>query len=64
VDLEITPAPTEQERAAIEAAIAADAREERELPAPWAQELLPRREDDLEGQVVARGRNSFGALRA
>lgn len=49
MDLEITPAPTEQERAAIEAALAADAREERELPAPWAQELLPRREDDLEG---------------
>ena len=44
--LEIKPQPTEEERAAIEAALAADAREER--PSPWAQELLPRREDELE----------------
>jgi hypothetical protein len=44
--LEITPQPTEEERAAIEAALEADAREER--PSPWAQALLPRREDDLD----------------
>ena len=47
MDLEINPRPTEQERAAIEAALAADAREERES----AWELLPRREDDLEGSA-------------
>ncbi|MGD0713337.1 MAG: hypothetical protein ABSB24_04025 [Gaiellaceae bacterium] len=45
-DLEITPQPTKDERAAIEAALAADAQEER--PSPWGQELLPRREDELE----------------
>jgi len=44
--LEITPQPTEDERAAIEAALAADS--EDEAPSPWAQELLPRREDDPE----------------
>jgi hypothetical protein len=47
VALEITPQPTEDERAAIEAALAADAQEER--PSLWAQELLPRREDEPEG---------------
>jgi hypothetical protein len=44
VDLEITPQPTEEERAAILAALAEDAEEDR--PSPWAQELLPGREDD------------------
>jgi len=44
--LEITPRPTEEERAAIEAALEADAREER--PSPWAQALLPSREDEPE----------------
>ena len=44
--LEIKPQPTEEERAAIEAALDADAEEER--PSPWAQALLRRREDDLE----------------
>ena len=42
--MEITPPPTEQERAAIEATLAADAPVERE--SGW--NLLPRREDDLE----------------
>ena len=46
--LEITPPPTEQERAAIEAALAADAREKQEPHSAWAEELLPRREDDLQ----------------
>ena len=45
-NLEITPQPTKDERAAIEAALAADARDER--PSPWAQELLPHREDELD----------------
>jgi len=44
VDMEITPPPTEQERAAIEATLAAEAPVERE--SGW--NLLPRREDDLE----------------
>jgi hypothetical protein len=43
MELEIKPQPTEDERAAIEAALAAAAEEER--PSPWAEELLPRRED-------------------
>ena len=46
MNLEITPQPAEDERAAIEAALAAEAEDER--PSRWAQELLPRREDDLE----------------
>jgi hypothetical protein len=45
--LQITPQPTEDERAAIEAALAADAQEE-QRPSSWAQELLPHREDDVE----------------
>jgi hypothetical protein len=46
VALEITPQPTDDERAAIEAALAAETEEE--PPSPWAQELLPHREDDSE----------------
>jgi len=42
--MEITPPPTDKERAAIEAALAADAPVKRE--SGW--ELLPRREDDVE----------------
>ena len=44
--LEITPQPTKDERTAIEVALAADAQDER--PSRWAQELLPRREDEPE----------------
>ena len=46
MDLEITPEPAEDERAAIEAALTAVAEEQR--PSPWAQEVLPRREDEPE----------------
>jgi hypothetical protein len=40
MELEITPQPTEAERAAILAALAEDDRPERE-PSPWAEEPLP-----------------------
>ena len=46
MDLEITPQPSEEERAAIEAALEDDVREERS--SPWAERLLPGREDPLE----------------
>ncbi|MHB8470801.1 MAG: hypothetical protein ACYDCH_13765 [Gaiellaceae bacterium] len=43
--LEITPEPTDEERAAIEAALA----EEHQAPAsPWSEPLLPPRRDPLE----------------
>jgi hypothetical protein len=41
--LEISPEPNEQERAAIEAALAQEGRDEE--ASPWADELLPQRED-------------------
>ena len=44
--LEITPQPSEEERAAIEAALGQDAREGRS--SAWAERLLPRREDEPE----------------
>jgi hypothetical protein len=44
--LEISPQPSDQERAAIEAALAQERREEE--ASPWADELLPQREDGLE----------------
>jgi hypothetical protein len=40
--LEITPQPSEEERAAIEAALAEDVGER---SSPWADALLPPRED-------------------
>jgi hypothetical protein len=43
--LEIWPQPSDQERAAIEAALAQERDEE---ASPWADELLPQREDGLE----------------
>jgi hypothetical protein len=43
VDFVITPEPSEEERAAIVAALAEDAEEQR--VSPWAQELLPRDDD-------------------
>jgi hypothetical protein len=44
--LEIWPQPSDQERAAIEAALAEASRDEE--ASPWADELLPQREDGLE----------------
>jgi hypothetical protein len=44
--LEITPQPSDQERAAIEAALAQET-QDRE-PSPWADELLPQRDDSLD----------------
>jgi hypothetical protein len=46
--LEISPEPSEQERAAIEAALAQESRDEEASASPWADELLPQREDGLE----------------
>jgi hypothetical protein len=39
MDLDITPEPSEEERAAIEAALAQE--DEASRPSPWADELLP-----------------------
>jgi len=44
--LEIKPQPSEEERAAIEVALGQDIRKERS--SPWAERLLPKREDELE----------------
>jgi hypothetical protein len=44
--LEITPPPSEEERAAIEAALGQEAREGR--PSVWADLLLPQRGEDSE----------------
>jgi hypothetical protein len=44
--IEITPQPTDDERAAIDAALGQEARAER--PSAWADRLLPAREDDCE----------------
>jgi hypothetical protein len=48
MNLEITPQPSDQERAAIEAALGQEALDER--PSAWADLLLPQREDELEPQ--------------
>jgi hypothetical protein len=42
MDLEITPEPSKEERAAIEAALAQE--DEASRPSPWADELLPPRQ--------------------
>jgi hypothetical protein len=42
--LEVTPQPSDEERAAIEAALGEDAQEER--PSAWADNLLPKPGDD------------------
>jgi hypothetical protein len=44
--LEISPQPSDQERAAIEAALAQEGRDDK--ASLWADELLPQREDGLE----------------
>ena len=46
MELEIKPQPSEEERAAIEVALGQDIRKERS--SPWAERLLPKREDELE----------------
>jgi hypothetical protein len=46
MDLEITPEPSDQDRAAIEAALGQEGHEERS--SAWADLLLPGREDDPE----------------
>jgi hypothetical protein len=46
MDLEITPEPSEAERAAIEAALTAEVAEE--APSPWAEALLPGRQEPFE----------------
>jgi hypothetical protein len=43
MDFEVTPQPSDQERAAIEAALAQEAQEER--PSAWADAVLPARDD-------------------
>jgi hypothetical protein len=44
VNLEITPQPSEEERAAIEAALVEEAQEGRS--SVWADSILPRRDDE------------------
>jgi hypothetical protein len=44
MNLEVTPQPSDEERAAIEAALGEEAQEER--PSAWADSLLPKRDDD------------------
>jgi hypothetical protein len=44
MDFEVTPQPSDQERAAIEAALVQEAQERRS--SAWAESLLPRRDDD------------------
>jgi hypothetical protein len=46
MELEITPQPDDQERAAIEAALRQEREETR--PSAWADEALPSRNDDSE----------------
>jgi hypothetical protein len=46
MDFEITPQPTEAERAAIEAALRKEVQSERS--SAWADALLPQRADDPE----------------
>jgi hypothetical protein len=44
MDFEVTPQPSDQKRAAIEAALGREAQEERS--SAWADALLPQREDE------------------
>jgi hypothetical protein len=46
MDFEVTPQPSDQERAAIEAALVQETQEKRS--SAWADSLLPRRDDDPE----------------
>lgn len=46
--LDITPEPSDAERAAIEAALAEEGEEAAPGPSPWSQALLPQREEPLE----------------
>jgi hypothetical protein len=48
MNLEITPQPSEEERAAIEAALGQEARQGR--PSVWADLLLPQRGEDPEAE--------------
>jgi hypothetical protein len=43
---EVTPQPSDQERAAIEAALVQETKEERS--SAWADALLPQRQDELD----------------
>jgi len=45
VEFEITPKPSEEERAALEAALAEEAEE---TPSPWLRRVLPGREEPQE----------------
>jgi hypothetical protein len=44
MDFEVTPQPSDEERAAIEAALVQEAQERRS--SPWADAVLPGRDDD------------------
>jgi hypothetical protein len=46
MDFEVTPQPSDQERAAIDAALVQEEQEERS--SAWADALLPRRDDHPE----------------
>ena len=46
MNLEITPEPSDRERAAIEAALVQEAEEDK--VSAWAGGILPQREDELE----------------
>ena len=48
MDLDITPEPSDAERAAIEAAFAEEDEEAAPGPSPWSRTLLPLREEPLE----------------
>ena len=48
MDLDITPEPSDAERAAIEAALAGDGEEGVPGPSPWSEALLPQREEPQE----------------
>ena len=48
MDYEIRPDPSEEERAAILAALAGE--DEQPAPSPWAQAALPERESSAEEQ--------------
>jgi hypothetical protein len=46
MNFEVTPQPSDQERAAIEAALVQETREKRS--SAWADALLPQRDDDVD----------------
>ena len=48
MDLDITPEPSDAERAAIETALAEVDETAVNGPSPWSQALLPQREEPLE----------------